>query len=100
MTADHGNVEATPAGNLKEGIIADTKGQRVRIYDRESARNKAIASYDGLVKINTSIYALPDDYLPLVHEKAHYFGSTGNIITHGGASLQEVIVPYIHIKRN
>ena len=100
LTADHGNIEAIPAGNLTEGIIADTKGQRVRIYDRESARNKAITSYDGLVKINTSIYALPDDYLPLVHEKAHYFGSIGNIITHGGASLQEVIVPYIHIKRN
>jgi hypothetical protein len=74
------------------------KGQRVRVYDREITRDNALNRYAGLVKLDNQIYALPDDYLPLVHEKANYFGTGKSAITHGGLSVQEVIVPFIHIK--
>ena len=97
ITSDHGNIEALPGKKLNEGIVVDTKGQRVRIYDRESAREKAFQNYSGLIKINPVTYALPENYYALVHEKAEYFGTNGSIITHGGLSFQEAIVPFIHI---
>ena len=100
ITSDHGNIDAIPGGQLNEGVIADTKGQRVRVYDREITRDNALNKYAGLVKLDNKIYALPDDYLPLVHEKANYFGTGNSIITHGGLSVQEVIVPFIHIKEH
>ena len=34
LTADHGNVTATGIGNPREGVLAETKGKRVRVYDR------------------------------------------------------------------
>ena len=37
VTADHGNQEAIGCGALREGGKAETKGERVRIYDSESA---------------------------------------------------------------
>ena len=40
VTADHGNVTATGIGIPKEGVLAETKGQRVRVYDREDFREE------------------------------------------------------------
>lgn len=100
ITSDHGNIEALPGKKINEGIIVDTKDQRVRIYDRESAREKAFQNYSGLIKINPVTYALPENYYALVHEKAEYFGTNGSIITHGGLSFQEAIVPFIQLWRN
>ena len=34
LTADHGNVTATGIGNPREGVLVETKGKRVRVYDR------------------------------------------------------------------
>jgi len=100
ITADHGNLEALPGNKINEGVLADTKGQRVRIYDRESARENIIDKYDNLHKIDSTKYALPDDFYAVVQENAEYFGSNGRIITHGGLSVQEVIVPFIRITEN
>ena len=99
ITADHGNIEALPGGKLNEGNLVDTKGQRVRIYDRETARDKAMLNYKDLLKIESEKYALPDSYFAVAQKKAEYFGSAGQVITHGGLSVQEVIVPFIHIKK-
>ncbi len=33
LTADHGNVTAEGIGNPKEGVLVETKGKRVRVYD-------------------------------------------------------------------
>jgi len=99
ITADHGNIEAFPGRNLYEGILVDTKGKRVRVYDRESAREKAMSNYEELMKIESEKYALPENYFAVAQTKAEYFGNAGPVITHGGLSIQEVIVPFIHIKK-
>ncbi|WP_020614471.1 BREX-3 system phosphatase PglZ [Sediminispirochaeta bajacaliforniensis] len=99
ITADHGNIEALPGRKLNEGILVDTKGQRVRIYDRESAREKAMSNYEELIKIESEKYALPDNYYAVAQSNAEYFGKAGPVITHGGLSVQEVLVPFIHIKK-
>ena len=99
ITADHGNIEALPGRKLNEGIIVETKGQRVRVYDRETAREKAMVNYEDLMKIESAKYALPDSYFAVAQKKAEYFGTAGPVITHGGISVQEVIVPFIHIKK-
>ena len=44
LTADHGNVTATGIGNPKEGVLAETKGKRVRVYDRRISRGNRESS--------------------------------------------------------
>ncbi len=99
ITADHGNIEALPGQKLNEGILVETKGQRVRVYDRESAREKAMSNYEELMKIESEKYALPSNYYAVAQTKSEYFGKAGPVITHGGLSVQEVVVPFIHIKK-
>lgn len=35
LTADHGNVESTGVGRPSQGVIAETRGERVRVYRSE-----------------------------------------------------------------
>lgn len=101
VTADHGNQEAIGCGALKEGVKAETKGERVRIYDSE---NSAVSSYDLLdgkvLKWPGKKYGLPEGRFPLVSRGTHAFVKEGKkIVGHGGISLHEVVVPLAVIKR-
>ena len=101
VTADHGNQEAIGCGALKEGVKAETKGERVRIYDSE---NSASSSYELLggkvLKWPGKKYGLPEGRFPLVSRGTHAFVKAGKkIVGHGGISLHEVVVPLAVIKR-
>ncbi|MFH0959532.1 MAG: BREX-3 system phosphatase PglZ, partial [Pseudomonadota bacterium] len=40
ISSDHGNVESTGIGRPAEGVEAELKGQRVRIFDNINSREK------------------------------------------------------------
>jgi len=101
VTADHGNQEAIGCGALREGVKAETKGERVRIYDSENAATSSNDLLDGKVlKWPGKKYGLPEGRFPLVSKGTHAFVKEGNkIVGHGGISLHEVVVPLAVIKR-
>ena len=92
ITADHGNVETSETISISDGILASTKGERVRIYTDEAlipqVKNTRVWKSSGLPENIIPVIAL-DDY--------SFKRSTGEVVVHGGASIQEVIVPFIEI---
>jgi len=97
LTSDHGNTEVQGCGRPKEGVVADTRGERVRIYSTETLRSTRLSDYPDAILWPT--IGLPDDYLPLIAPNGFAFVPAGKrIVAHGGVSLQELIVPFVHVK--
>lgn len=98
LTADHGNVAAIGVGNPKEGVLADTKGKRVRVYDRneflEEVANKIPES------LRWPNYGLPPARHVLLAGDLKAFTNVGDeVVSHGGIALEEVMVPFVAITR-
>ena len=98
LSSDHGNVEAKGIGKPLEGSIADVRGERVRIYSDEPLRNKVKAQFPEAISWQT--IGLPEDYLPLLAPSRTAFVKDGHkILGHGSIAIEELIVPFVHIKR-
>jgi len=98
ITADHGNVEARGIGKPDVGLTAGERGERIYIFSDESLRTKTKNDYDG--SIPWPQHGLPNNYFPLVAPGGKTFKSPGIItVSHGGISIQEVIVPFVKIRR-
>ncbi|PWA07896.1 BREX-3 system phosphatase PglZ [Pueribacillus theae] len=95
ITSDHGNTNATGIGRISEGVLVDQRGERVRIYrDRTIYEDSA---YE-LPAIKWPNIGLPDDYYVLLAQYGQAFVPNGqNIVTHGGISIEEVIVPFAKV---
>jgi hypothetical protein len=98
LTSDHGNIEAEGCGRPSEGAVADLRGERVRIYPDAALRGKVKERFP--TALEWGPVGLPEDYLALlaparqafVQEKQH-------IVSHGGISVEEIIVPLVQIER-
>jgi len=98
LSSDHGNVGATGFGYPNEGVLADTKGERVRIYSDDILRNQVSDKFPESIKWPQ--IGLPENYFPLLapNRKAFILDNK-RTVAHGGASLEEVIVPFVHISK-
>ncbi len=98
LTSDHGNIEAEGCGSPKEGAIAEMRGQRVRIYPDELLRSQVKDRFSD--SIEWPAVGLPDDFLPLLapNRKA-FIKEEDKIVGHGGISIEELVVPFVHIKQ-
>lgn len=96
LTSDHGNIAATGKGRLPDGVLAETRGERARIYHSEIFRQQMLE-----VTENTICwpgYGLPQGYSVLLARGRSVFVPKGEgIVSHGGISLEEVVVPLIRI---
>lgn len=97
LTSDHGNIEAVGCGQPSEGVIADLRGERARIYPDELLRNKISVLYPGVM--SWPAIGLPENYLPLLapHGSA-FIKEKQPVVCHGGISVEEVIVPLVEIQ--
>ena len=99
VTADHGNVTATGIGIPKEGVLAETKGQRVRVYDREDFREEVATKFPE--SLRWPGYGLPPGRHVLLAGDLKAFTDKGErIVAHGGIALEEVLVPFVAIGRD
>jgi hypothetical protein len=98
LSSDHGNVEATGFGSPREGALADTKGERVRIYSDDILRSQVFEKFPESIKWPQ--IGLPENYFPLLAPNRKAFIANGKrTVAHGGLSLEEVIVPFVHISK-
>ena len=98
LTADHGNVTATGIGNPREGVLAETKGKRVRVYDRKEFLEEVARKFPQSLRWPN--YGLPSEHHVLLEEDLKAFTDAGDeIVSHGGIALEEVMVPFIAITR-
>lgn len=98
ITSDHGNSEGIGMGNPAEGVTADIRGQRARIYSDAELCKKIHSEF--IETIIWPTFGLPDAIHPLVAKENKAFVKSGqSTVGHGGISLEETIVPFITVER-
>jgi hypothetical protein len=98
LTADHGNVTATGVGNPEEGVLVETKGKRVRMYDRSEFLEDVASRFP--TSLRWPNHGLPSARQVLFAGNLKAFTNTGDeVVSHGGIALEEVLVPFVAISR-
>jgi hypothetical protein len=98
LTADHGNVEAIGAGRPNQGVIAESRGERVRVYSTDLLRTQSAEQIPGTIELPSP--ALPPDFLPLFAGGRTAFVNKGEpLVAHGGISVEELIVPFVEVNQ-
>jgi hypothetical protein len=98
LTSDHGNIEAEGCGRPAEGAVADLRGERVRVYPDAILRSKVRDRFPTAIEWES--IGLPDDYLALLAPSRRAFVHEKELLVcHGGISVEELIVPLVHIER-
>ena len=93
LTSDHGNIECRGQGRIAEGVLAESRGERVRIYSTPELMPADKGE-------TWPPIGLPEDYYPLLAKERSAFITSGSVtVAHGGASLEEVIVPFVKFER-
>lgn len=96
VTADHGNVDAVGVGKPNQGVIAETRGERVRVYRSESLRADSAAAYPDTVSLD--IAGLPANFMPLfAGGRSAFVPDSDQVVVHGGVSVEELIVPFVKV---
>lgn len=97
LTADHGNVTATGIGIPREGVLAELRGKRCRVYDRAEFRDEVARQFSE--SICWPGYGLPQTQKVLLAENLKAFTDVGDeIVGHGGIAIEEVIVPFVTVQ--
>ena len=97
ITADHGNTHCVGGGNIKKhGVETETKSKRIVVL-------KDFADVSEDLKARTFEY--PGYYLKKEYQYRICNGRTSfdnkneDMMTHGGISLEEVIVPFVKVRK-
>ncbi len=99
LASDHGHVEATGFGQPSEGLLASTRGKRARIYKDELAALRIQSAFENTILWDND-GILPDQMIALMPAGRDAFAPSGEVVvTHGGISIDEVIVPFIQISK-
>lgn len=96
LTSDHGCRAAHGIGRPREGVLVEGRGTRVRFYSDLAFLARAQA--DVPTALAWTPAGLPNALLTLFAPDDAAFANQGEqIVTHGGLSLEEVVVPWVHI---
>ena len=96
LTSDHGNIEARGCGRPAEGVVADMRGERVRVYPDEALRQRWHDEFPDATAWPSP--GLPAEYHPLLAPgRSAFVRESERIVCHGGACIEEVIVPLVRI---
>jgi hypothetical protein len=94
LTSDHGNIEARGMGKPNAGDVPDTRGARVFAFPDSHTRHDQAVKFPGAIEWASA--GLPPGYFVLIAPGRRAFMAEGaRAVSHGGISLEEVIVPFI-----
>ena len=97
ISADHGNTPCTGMGKLmKTGVEVETKSRRMIVLKDFADKQKLIDQYE---LIDYPKYYLSKEFDYLICGIGCSFDARGDeVMSHGGITIDEVIVPFIKIK--
>ena len=96
LTADHGNVFGRGIGKPNVGAAAKQRGERAHIFESELIRTSVHEQYPG--SLEWPQIGLPPDLWALIAPVRACFLPEGKAaVSHGGISLEEVIVPFVRV---
>jgi hypothetical protein len=89
-------VDAVGVGKPNQGVIAETRGERVRVYRSEPLRAESSVAYSTTISLD--IAGLPTNFVPLFAGGRSAFVPAGDqVVVHGGVSVEELIVPFVKV---
>src|SRR5699024_2527415 len=95
ITSDHGNTETYGIGRLSDGVLVQSKGERVRIYKDKLTRDERADEFSLLRWPNVGI---PEDmHVLLANENKAFTPKQEQAVSHGSISMNEVIVPFVEV---
>lgn len=98
ISADHGNTPCTGMGKLmKTGVETETKSRRMIVLKDFADKDGLFAKYENLIEYPG--YYLDKQFDYLICGVGESFDAKGEeVMSHGGITIDEVIVPFIKIK--
>ncbi len=97
ITADHGNTLCTGKGKfVGAGVDVETKSHRMAVLKDFADKAKMVEKF-GLIEYPK--FYLPKEYDYLICDTDSSLDTSGaQVMTHGGMTIDEVVVPFIKIK--
>ncbi len=93
LTSDHGNVAARGVGRPADGVLAEGRGLRARIYRDTNLRDRMAIQYPGSLPWDGN--GLPAGIAALLAADGQAFAPPDTlVVAHGGADLRELLVPW------
>jgi hypothetical protein len=97
LTSDHGHCEASGIGTPAEGLMAQSRGRRARLYTDRRAAQITQSTYKDIVLWEDD-GLLPHNLVAVLPTSRYAFTEYGEIIvTHGGITIDEILVPLVEI---
>ena len=97
ITSDHGHVSSIGQGSIREGLSVDKAASRVRIYEQGKNYETALKEYKSY---KWAGYGLPEEYNYIISDGYYFYGKENEkSLCHGGISIEEVIVPFVNIRK-
>ena len=94
LTADHGQVECIGKGRPNVGVLSEERSKRVVLFNDKTVCNHAMKDWTD----NFRPMGLPQDMFPLFAADFHSFDlKDAGAVSHGGLSLDEVLVPVAEV---
>ncbi|WP_309710689.1 PglZ domain-containing protein [Armatimonas sp.] len=95
LTADHGQVECRGQGRPKVGALPEERSKRVLTFDDKTV----CASFSNALSMPFHPSNLPTNLWPLfAMDFASYDIAGAEAVSHGGLSIEEVLVPVVEMK--
>ncbi len=95
LTADHGQVECRGHGRPKVGILPDERSKRVLLFDSKTVCDSFANAYSSPFRPSN----LSTNMWPLFATGFAGFDIDGaEAVSHGGMSLDEVLVPVVEVR--
>lgn len=96
VTSDHGNTDAIGIGRPNIGETTELRGERVRVYRSDLLRSNAFLEVPTAIQL--PLGSLPADYRPMFAPTgAAFVAKDHHVVAHGGASIEECLVPFVGI---
>lgn len=96
LTSDHGNFSGVGAGMQAPKALVEKYAKRVALFDSETLAADFAAAHD-LFTFHTKF--LPDQLHAVYLPERGLLGAKGNVeISHGGLSIEEMIVPLVQLE--
>lgn len=97
ISADHGNTECVGMGSFRTGVETETKSHRMIVLKDYADKEKRIQEYKLIEYIPK--YYLDQQYDYLLCDAGKSLDDKDTIVmSHGGMTIDEVVVPFIEIK--
>lgn len=97
IASDHGHVVARGIGLPAEGVIAETRAKRARVYSDKALAEITRSSYDGALLWGEDGVLPNNRWVVLPPGRSAFHTKNDVVVTHGGATIDEMVVPFVEI---